>query len=273
MENKKKKKIRINPKKLLKFLILACIIVGITKFVLDINLFDDTKIQNRVNSSLPLSVTMEDALYIKTHSINNYVTFLMQGETTKAYSMLTEEYQSHKTYNEYLKDIEGIDFSTFKLKEVKLLSENTYVAPVEYERNGKLEETDYLILVNKVNSKNMKIAPDKFLYEFKEKAKFSEDSIKFTVEKCIVNSDVIKMTVNIKNSNWIEKINIKEVGVAFSENESKTEVIEDCVLNPNESQTFEIELESNYYVPKYLKIVRNIDEKLNRTYMFAFEEE
>ena len=71
MENKKKKKRRINPKKLLKFLILACAIVAITKFILDINLFDDTKIQNRVNSNLPISITMQDALYIKTHSKEN----------------------------------------------------------------------------------------------------------------------------------------------------------------------------------------------------------
>ena len=259
-------------KKLLKFLILACAIVAITKFILDINLFDDTKIQNRVNSNLPISITMQDALYIKTHSINNYVTLLMQGETRKAYSMLTEEYQSYKTYSEYLNEIEGIDFGTFNLKEVKMISENTYVAMVEYERNGVPEESEYLILVNKVNSKNMKIAPDKFLYEFEEEIKFSEDGIKFTVEECIVNSDIIKLTVNVKNSNWIEKVNIKEIGVAFSENESKTKAIEGCILNPNESQTIEIELDSNYYVPKYLKIVRNIDEKLNRTYMFELED-
>lgn len=273
MENKKKKRIRINPKKLLKFLIVACVVVWLTRFVLDTNLFDDTKIQKRINSSLPLSVTMADALYIKNYSINAYVAFLMQGETQKAYSMLTEEYQSYKKYNEYLETIEGIDFSTFNLKEVKMISENTYVAPVEYERNGELEETDYLVLVNKVNNKNMKIAPDRFLYEFTEEINFSEDSIKFTVEKCVVNSDTIKMTVKIKNSNWFEKVNIREIGIAFSENESKTKSIKECILNPNESQSFEIELESNYYVPKYLKVVRNIDEKVNRTYMFALEED
>ncbi|MBO5178818.1 MAG: hypothetical protein J6B87_00505 [Clostridia bacterium] len=274
MDNKneiKKEKRRLNKPKLLRNLLIACAIALLVNFILNKNVFEDMKIQNRVHSSLPISVTMQDALFVKTYSIDKYIAFIKGGETQKAYSMLTNEYKAYKTYDKYLDDIQGIDFSTFKLKEVKQISENTYLTPVEYERNGVLENAEYIVLANKLNDKNMKIAPNKFLYHFEEKQKFSKDSIKFTIEECIVEADAIKLTVLIKNSNLFEEIKITEIGVAFNELESKTQAIEDGILKPGESKAYDIEIESNYYIPKYLKVNRNIENETMRTYLFELE--
>lgn len=269
MNNEKEVKKNLRKKKLIKFLVLSCIILGLTKFVLDTSVFSDTKIQNRVSPVLPVSVTIEDALYVKQYSIDKYLSYVNDNEFKKAYAMFTDEYKEFKSYNEYLNDIEGIDFSTFKLQEVKQLSEKTFVTPVEYMKNGVLIEETYLVLVNKVNDKNMKISPNRFLYSF-EKTEFSKNGIKFIIEECTVNSDKITLTVNIKNNNFFEDIIISEIGIGFNEVEAKMKTVEDFVIKSRDSKTFELEFDSNYDIPKFLKIERNMEDTV-RTYTFELE--
>ncbi|MBR4110825.1 MAG: hypothetical protein IKK43_03970 [Clostridia bacterium] len=274
MENKKKEKVKkkkINQFKILRFLLIACAIAFLVKFILDKNVFEDMKITNRVNSSLPLSVTIQDAVYVKLYSIDRYVNFLQTEQYSKAYNMLTKEYKEFKTYNEFLYEIAGIDFSTFKLKEVKQIAERTYLAPVEYKRNGVLEEEEYIVLANNINDKNMKISLNKFLYHFPEKQKFSKDGIKYTIEECVVKSNVIKLTVTVKNGNFFEEVEIKEIGLGFDEESKKMQTIEKGILKAGETQTYDIEIESNYYIPKYLQINRNIDGEIMRTYLFELD--
>lgn len=270
-EEKRKKKIKIDKIKLLRFLVVTCAIALLIKFILDKNVFEGMSIENRVNSSLPMSVTIQDALYVKTHSIDKYIALIEKNELKKAYAMLTEEYRKYKSFIEFLEEIDGIDFSTMKLKEVKQISEKTYLAPVEYKRNGVLENEEYIVIANKINDKNMKISLNKFLYHLEEKQKFSKDGIKFTIDKCIVESDYIKATVLVKNGNIFEDITITEIGFAYNELESKTNKISDGVLKAGESKYYEIEIESNYDIPKMLKVNRDMENETMRTYLFELE--
>ncbi len=253
-------------KKIIIFLATACIVLGILKFVLDTSVFNDIEMQNRMSSMLPTSVTVEDALYVKTYSVSKYLAYIEVGEYKKAYNMFTDEYKAYKSYNDYMSDIKDIDFTTFRVQEVKELSENTYVLPVEYMKNDELIEETYLVLVNKVNDKIMKISPDRFLYSLNEKLEFSKNHIKFIVEEETVYSDKIYLKVTIKNNNLFEDIDITKIGIGYNTEESKTEKVT-TTIKAKDSQTFELEFSSNYDVPKYLKIEREMKE-ITRTYTF-----
>lgn len=272
-KEKEKKKLKINKSKLLRNLVIACAVVLFTNFLINKNIYEEMNIQNRVKSMNPISVTMADALHVKTYSIDNYISYIIDGKFEKAYDMLTDEYKAYKSYNDFLLDLEGIDFNTFKLKEIKQVSENTYLAPVEYERNGTLEEEEYIVLVNKLNTKLMKISLNKFLYAFDEKYNFSKDGAKYTIESGVVHIDNIYLKVKVKNTNLIENLKITDLGVGFNQYESKTQKIEDGVIEPGKEKTYQIELEANYYTPKYLKVNRNIEKETIRTYLFGLEKD
>lgn len=270
--NVKKEAMKKNAmKKLILFLAMTCIVLGILKFILDTSVFNDIKIQNRMSQNLPTSITIADALYVKAYSIDKYLSYIEAGDYKKAYNMLTDEYKAYKSYEDYMDEIKDIDFSTFRLKEVKELSEKTFVAPVEYMENGELIEKTYLILANKVNDKIMKISPNEFLYSLDEKLEFSKNHIKFILEEMIVHSDKINLKLTIKNNNLLEDITISEIGLGYNEIESKTEKVGDVVIKPNESQTFELEFSANYDIPKYLKVERIMNDVI-RTYTFEIEE-
>lgn len=270
MNKEKEVKKNLRKKKLIKFLAMSCIILGLTKFVLDTSVYSDTKIQNRVNSNLPISVTVEDALYVKKYSIDKYLSYVNKGELKKAYGMFTEEYKDFKSFEEYKKDIEGIDFSTFKLQEVKQISDKTFVTPVEYMKNGVFVEETYVVLANKVNDKNMKISPDRFLYSFEKNLEFSKNGIEFVLEECVVNSDKITLTVNVKNNNFFEDVTITKIGVAFNAVESKMDKTGNAIIKARDSETFKLEFTSNYDIPKYLKVEREMEDTV-RTYTFELE--
>ena len=268
MKKDKKRKLKINKKKFLLSLSLLLLIVLLIRFVFQKDILDELKVENRIYSNMLVSVTMNDAHFIKNYSIDPYVSLLKKGETKAAYEMLTDEYRRYKSYEEYLKIIKGIDFSTLKVKEVKQIAEDTFVLPIEYKRSDVLEESKYLVIVSSLNEKVMKISPDNFLYSVEGKHKFSKEGIKYKIEECTVHSDVIKLTVTIKNTKWFKDVTIQEIGLGFSETESKMKNVENGILKPSETKRFTVELDSNYYVPKYLKVNRNIDNEILRTYMF-----
>lgn len=265
--NVKKESMKKNAmKKIIIFLAMTCIILGIIKFVLDTSVFNDIEIQNRMSSMLPTSVTVENALYVKTYSIAKYLAYIEVGEYEKAYNMFTDEYKAYKSYKDYMSDIKDIDFTTFRVQEVKELTENTFIVPVEYMQNGELLEETYLVLVNKVNDKIMKISPDRFLYSLEDKLEFSKNHIKFIIEEETVYSDKIHLKVTVKNNNLFEDINITKIGIGYNLQESKMETV-NAKIEAKSSQTFEIEFSANYDVPKYLKIEREMKE-VTRTYTF-----
>lgn len=267
---KSKGKKRLNKAKLIRFLFIACATVLIFKFILDKNLFDDMKIQNRVNSSYaPTSVGIKEALSVKLYAFENYIGFIKSGNMKKAYLMLTDEYREYKSYSEFLKDIEKIDISTFKLKEVKLMSGNTYITPVEYmTKDGELCEETYIIIANKINKKNMKISPNNFLYNFTKKIEFKEDDIKFVIEKCEVYADNINLTLKIKNNNFFKDIDIREIGMEFVGNTVSMKSIEDGKIEARKSKKFDIELDANYNILKVLRVNININDEVMAKYKF-----
>lgn len=256
--------------KLLKFLLIAYIIVIIAWVILDKYANDKRPIEQKIGSMSLSSISIKDALNIKGYSILPYADYIKAGDTKSAYNMLTEEYRAAVSYEDYLKTIEGIDFYTFDMKEIKLKAEGTYVATVVYEKNGEQTETDYLLYLNEVNPKIITISPNKFIYNYSD-LKFKMDDVEVTLQECNIYTDHIEMTALIKNTSWFDTMKFTNIGVGYNDNVSKNGNV-DFTLEPGEIKEIDISYETEYYIPNNIKIKRNIDDETLRTYTFYFKE-
>ena len=254
----------------LKFLLIAYIIVIVTWIILDKYANDKRSIEQKIGSMSLSSISIKDALNIKGYAILPYADFIKDGDTKSAYNMLTEEYKAAVSYDEYLNTIEGIDFYTFDMKEIKLKAEGTYVATVVYEKNGEQNETDYLLYLNEVNPQIITISPNKFIYNYSN-LKFKMDGIELTLQECNVYTDHIEMTALIKNTSWFDTMKFTNIGVGYNENVSKMGNV-DFALGPGEIKEIDISYDSEYYVPNNIKIKRNIDDETLRTYTLYFKD-
>lgn len=262
-KNNKKTKVQW---KMLKFLFFAYIIVMVIWLVINNYLGDKKSIYQKIGYREPYSVSTKDALIAKESSIVPYANYIKAGDTLSAYNMLTEEYKKATTYEEYLKTLEGIDFETFDMKEIKMKAEGTYVATIVYDRENVQEETEYLLFVNEVNPKIITISPNKFIYSFKD-LKFKEDNIELTIQSCNIYIDSISMTGVVRNKSMFETMEFKNIGVGYGENSSKIENF-DFSLKPGESKEIKIEYNTNYFMPNNIILKRLIDESTLRTYTF-----
>lgn len=256
--------------KLLKFLLIAYTIVIIVWIILDKYVNDKRPIEQKIGSMSLASISIKDALNIKGYAILPYADFVKAGDTKAAYNMLTEEYKAAVSYDDYLKTIEGIDFNTFDMKEIKLKAEGTYVATVVYEKNGEPKETDYLLYLNEVNPQIITISPNKFIYNYSN-LEFKMDGIELILQECNIYTDHIEMTALIKNTSWFDTMKFANIGVGYNDNVSKMGSV-DFSLEPGEIKEIDISYESEYYVPNNIKIKRNIDNETLRTYTFYFKD-
>lgn len=270
-DRKERKTVNDFKKKLFKVLLILCIIMCIVNWAYDKYVASEMKVINKINRNLPVSVSVKDALTVKAYGTDKYFAFLEDGEYKKAYAMLTDEYKAYHKYDDYIKTLDGIDFSTMEVQEVKQMADGAYIAYVEYMRDGNMEETEYFIIISELNYKVMFISPDKFLYSFSKKEEFSKDKIKYTIENCVVYADKVKADIKIKNVNSTP-VTLKSIGLALNETEVMKNYFDDyLIIEPKSEKMVEFSYNSNYYAPKMLTIDRILDEETLRTYTFVFE--
>ena len=267
----KKKKITKKEflKKLFKGLFLGYIVVMIAMFVINGLLKDERNIYKKIGSMEPYSISIKDALNIKSYGFETYVSYLKNNDTKSAYKMLTEEYKKIISYESYLKTLENINFDTFDMKEIKMKTTNTYVATIVYEKNDVDVETKYLFYLNEINPKIITISPDNFIYGYKN-TKFKMDGVELYVEECIAYIDTVRLNATLKNTSLFETMEFTNIGVGYDESINKNENI-DITLAPGEERELNIEYSTNYYIPNNVKLKRFKDEETLRTYTFYFE--
>lgn len=270
-KNKKEKMTKTQfQKKILKIILIAYLIATIVILLVNYYIKDNESIYQKIGSMAPYSTTIKNALNIKGYSLMPYADYIKAGDTESAYEMLSEEYKKAVPYEEYLKSIEGIDFNTFDMKEIKEKSEGTYVATVVYERNGEQKETDYLLYLNKINPQIITISPNKFIYSFND-SNFNMDNIELKMQKCEIYTDNIKITALIKNTSFFDTMTFTSISVGYGEDTNKSQDV-DFTLASGETKEIEISYETNYFIPNNIKIKRKLDEETLRTYTFYFEE-
>jgi len=257
-------------KKTFKFLFIAYLVVIVVWAIISNYITDKKTIYDKIGTMAPSSISIKDALNIKGYGVLPYIDFIKAGDTKSAYDMLTEEYRKAFSYEEYLKTLEGIDFETFDMKEIKIKAENTYIATMVYEKAGEKTETDYLLYLNHINPKIITISPNKFIYSYNG-LKFKMNNIELTLQNCNIYTDNIKITALIKNTSLFDKMEFTNVGVGYGESINKAQDI-NFTIEPGETKEIEIEYDTNYYIPNNIKIKRMIDKDTVRTYTFYFED-
>lgn len=255
--------------KILKFLFFAYVIV-LAIWLFTSNMLKGKKdIYEKIGYLEPYSISIKDALNIKNYTIIPYAGYILSGDTASAYDMLTEEYKDIVPYEEYINTLEGIDFYTFDMKEIKMKAEGTYVATIVYEKNKEKYETEYLLYLNEVNPKIIKISPNKFIYNFGD-LKFKKDNIELKIHSCNIFTDSIRMKVELKNTSMFDTMEFKNIGVGYGEATNKPYNVE-ITLKPGEKKEIEIVYDTNYFLPNNIKVKRLLDENTLRTYTFYFE--
>jgi len=257
-------------KKTFKFLFIAYLVVIVVWAIISNYITDKKTIYDKIGTMAPSSISIKDALNIKGYGVLPYIDFIKAGDTKSAYDMLTEEYRKAFSYEEYLKTLEGIDFETFDMKEIKIKAENTYIATMVYEKAGEKTETDYLLYLNHINPKIITISPNKFIYSYNG-LKFKMNNIELTLQNCNIYTDNIKITALIKNTSLFDKMEFTNVGVGYGESINKAQDI-NFTIEPGETKEIEIEYDTNYYIPNNIKIKRMLDKDTVRTYTFYFED-
>jgi len=273
MENTGKKK-RITKKqfikRIFKVIFFGYVIVMIAMFLINGLLEDKRTIYEKIGTLEPYSISIKDALNIKAYGLETYIDYIKNEDFKSAYDMLSKEYKDFVSYKDYLETLKGINFETFGMKEIKMKTENTYVATVVYERNEIQEETTYLLYLNKVNPKIITISPNKFIYGYHD-SKYNMDNIELKVEECIVYTDSIEMTGKVKNTSLFETLKINNIGLGYDESINKNENV-DITIAPGEEKEINVNYDTNYYIPNNIKLKSVKNEDTLRTYTFYFKE-
>ena len=271
---KKKKKEKMTKKKFLvkffRFILISYILVIIISTIISNTIKKQEDIVARIGTNEPYSISIKDALYIKAYCIEPYIELLKESNYQEAYKMLTTEFQEVTSYEEYLNSIQGIDFNTFEMKNIKMKAEGTYVADIMYKRNDIEEETKYLLYVSPYNSEVIAISPNQFIYSYNN-LNFKIDKLELNIQECNINIDSVKLKMRIKNKATFENVKISSIGVGYSDAANREETVE-LLIKPGEEKEVEINYETNYYVPNNIKIKRILEEDTIRTYTLYFKD-
>lgn len=256
--------------KVLRFFLIAFLVVFLVKAILDQTIEENMNIEQKLGSYSPYSISIQDSLLIKTYHLDPYFQCIQEGNTQEAYEKLTDEYRKVISYDAYVESLEGIDASTFDVAEIKMKSDQVYVASVVYQKNGVTENVDYLLFKTGNSIESMKISPDNFIIGY-ENLKFHADSIDLVVNACIVYTNQITMNVYVKNTSWFKTLEFQNVGVGYDDVMDREEDTP-FTLAPGEEKIMEISYDVDYYIPNNIRLKRLLDEKTIRTYTFYFEE-
>lgn len=273
MAKKEKQKLTISQAqwKIIRVVAIAYIVVIVVMNLVKGALKDEKTIEQKIGNYEPIGITLKDALYIKTYSITPYADYLKSGDYISAYEMLTDEYRSMVSEEEYKESLAGIDFDTFDMKDIHQKTEGTYVANVIYEQNGEQKETEYLLYASDYNPANIKMSPDKFIYQYKDLG-FTEDKVEVNVEECNIYIDSITLKMTVKNKSLMQEMKFSGVTLGYGKDINKEENME-FTLKPGEEKEIAFSVETSYYLPNNVKLKRVLDEETLRTYTFYFEED
>lgn len=268
--NKKEKKTKSQIQwKILRFIVIAYIVVFIVSGIIKTYVKDEKDIITKIGFSQPYSISIKESVNVNLYGPTLYVEYIKNKNYEAAYNMLTNEYKVAFPYEDFLKSIEGIDFDTFRVESIKMKTEGTYVLEVIYERNGIEKTTQYLVYENSYNPLKMTISPNKFIYSYEDLI-FEKDQIELKIKECYIYTDSVKMSVIVKNKSLFKTMEFINLGIGYGISTNMEDDIE-LILEPGEEKIIEVEYDTNYYVPNNIKLKRVLDKNTLRTYTFYFE--
>ncbi|MBQ9267617.1 MAG: hypothetical protein IJ217_04995 [Clostridia bacterium] len=242
----REKKVK-SKKKAVKILFFFALFMLIAIIVLNKYILEEVPISERIGTYMPMSVSLNDATFVKAYSTSKYFELLKEGEYEKAYKMLTPEYQRYMSYENYLKTIQGYHFD-MPVKQVKQLADHTYI--VTLEDTEKQEEHIYFAYANKFRNETFTISPDKFIYYDAPNIKHKSNGLEATVENYLVMQDSITVKMKFKN-NTSKEMKIEDVMVEITLSGRLADAMEPITLAPKEEREITLTFDgTSYYIPK-----------------------
>ena len=208
-------------------------------------------------------LSVNEFVLLSNKTIGVYFKWIQDGKYENAYAVLTPEYKEIVTLEDYKKNMEQIDFSSYQVKDITLKTQNMYIANVET-KDGKNHE---ILIIMKDDS--FAIVPEPFLKYVtvgnditKDKITYELIGYEIDVNKCIFD-------VLITNNND-ERVEISSASMTTSDEivigaENGVQIIE-----PNSTNNISFEVKATLEIPILFSIERNAGKTL-KTYNFKLK--
>lgn len=254
------------------FILIAYIVVFVIKYSINKFALGKKDIYEKIGNGVSVSIHTLDAYKIKEYSIKRYANYILKNDYESAYNMLSDEYRAYYDIDGFKEQIQGIDFSTIDMKDIKAKSDYCYIANVEFKRNGELVETTYILYSNEYNTESFTISPDKFLCSYRNQD-FKKDGIHLHIDSCLVYIDEIKLVGTISNESWFSDMEFNGIDISYGYTMNSKKDL-NLSLKKDESAPIDVTFSGfNFFIPNNVKLERVKDEKSISTYSFYFLEE
>ena len=284
--NKKiQKKVRSNIilKTFYKIIFIVALIVIFLMYFVNKYKVSTKNIYSLIGNAVSTSINSRDALYIREFSIIPFGNFLSNGDFESAYAMCTDDYRNCFTIDEFRNLFENVDFSSFQMKEIKAKSDLCYEAVVEYKQSipsnnvsgddykEVMVEQTYLLFPNEFNTDLIKIAPNGFLYGYKDLV-FEKSGIQTSIEKCIVYKNHVDLKGSIKNTAWFSKLELANIALGYDSGlVRRFDFLE--TIEKGETVPFEHTIEdTTYFMPNNIQIEKIKNPTKLKVFTFYFED-
>ena len=222
------------------------------------------------SNSSGMSIPMNEA-YIIEAAINAFKGYLKDENYDEAYNMCCSEYKQYKTLEEFIEYASTINPDTFKMKQIKAMTDYALEAQIVYASGDERVDTVYIIYPDEFKQNTYYLSPEKFIYKY-ENQDFKNDGITLHVDKCLVFTDRVEVTGTIKNESLFDTIILTEIGASYSGTLNKWTPFEKTLAKGEETEFKLVYEDLHYFIPNCLTIRRQKSDTKIRTYEFTFKE-
>ena len=268
-------------KKLYTVVLVLMIILLLTINYINKHSAKQKDIYKLVGNNVAVSIPTKTALMLRECSIVPLVKYLEEGDYESAYGMCTSDFKARFSLEDFINLYSEVDVSSIDAKEIKAKGDYCYEATVVYLPKDKMYysgelvkntiECTYLLYPSEINSTEVRISPNGFLYSEKDKV-FERDGIKLTLNTIDVYNDHTDLDCSIQNIDWNSKLDIHTISVGFGDS-MKKEKLYKAILEKEESIDVSITFDDiDYFMPDNVQIEHVKDEKTLRTEIFYLKD-
>ena len=256
---------------LFKIIFIAYIVVFIIWLIIDHYAVKPKSIYTKVGNNISVSVPIKQTLIIREYAINKFVYYGKELNYEAQYNMLTDEYKSMVTFEQYTEQVKGIDWESFTLKELKAKTDYCFEAYVTYNDNDVVVDTVYLLYTTKYNTEDFKISPNKYVFGYANQIS-KHNGIEVEVSSCMIYMDKIILNATIRNKSLLSRVDIAGINVSYNGVMTKKQKM-DFVLETGEEKQISIEYKDlNYFIPNMVQVEKRKDDKSIKELNFELKE-
>lgn len=210
------------------------------------------------NDATNSELSLTEYVLLSEKTIGIYLKWVQEEKYEEAYRLLTPEYKEIVSFEEYKTNTQKMDFTSYRVKDIILKTQNMYVAYVEI----KDEITHEMLII--MNDDKFAIVPEPFLKYInvgnditKDKVTYELVGYEIDVNRCVFdmkiinnNNEDIKITSAkiVTENNIVKNANNSEQTIKANSTENISFIIEGEILTPT---SFEIERDAGKTIRSY----------------------